>query len=216
VLKGEEMADKEFEISEGKLKRLRNLGPYRGKSDEEIIESMKAKAATMKVKQLTESFDDRFKAKFALLSDEFSLDMNNSNDVEMLKSLVQHLIQSEDVHRDIRAVQEKEEKTKDDVGLLKVFGEYQRNLHMSINDLQDKLGISRKQRKEKQVDDIPQFIDGILLKAKDFWERKTESVVCPKDNVELIRYWINFPELTTVTNFTTECPQCGEIVKYNK
>jgi uncharacterized protein with PIN domain len=212
--------DSVIEITEGQIKRLKNLGPYKDKTDDEIRELILKKRRTNKEATSTsrstdKSYDQRFNDKLKLFETEFAVDMNNSNDAESLNNLIRLLIQSEDVDKDIRGIQTVQQKDKDDVFILQKLGDFQRDLHMSIADLQDKLGITRKVRKEKAVDDIPQWIDGVLAKAKDFFDRQTKTVECPKCNIELVRYWINFPDLTSIADFTTECPHCGEIIKYS-
>lgn len=206
----------DLEITDGKIKRLQNLKLYNGKSRDEIIEMIKAREAVTAApkEKVNKQYDARFKEKLDMLEKEYGIDMNTSNDPEMLNNLVRQMIQVENTDKDIRHVQDKETKTRDDISTLKALGDFQRDIQMTIADLQDKLGISRKVRKEKAADDIPQFIDGILLKAKDFWNRQTITVDCPKCQIELIRYWLNFPDNTTVATFTSECPHCGEKVTY--
>lgn len=152
-------------------------------------------------------FQDKFKA----LQAEYGVDMNNSNDTELLKSLVRLLIQNEKVDKIINKLHEDEEL---DTRTLKNLGDYQRTLVTSITDLQDKLGIARKLRKEKQVDDIGQFIEMLRSKANDFFERKTVSVNCERCNIELARYWLNFPKLAKVVHYELECWKCNERIIY--
>lgn len=204
------------DITEGKIARLRNLRHYADKTDDEIREMIsQKKTETVKPPNDDKKYEHRFQEKLKILQSEHGLDMNDSNDKEAVMNLVRQLLQSENVDMDIRYIQEKREKNKDDVSTLKALGDFQRDIQMTISDLQDKLGISRKVRKEKSVDDIPQFIDSLLVKAKNFWERETVAVDCPKCNIELVRYWLNFPAKTTLVSFTTQCPQCEETVTYN-
>lgn len=206
------------ELTDAKIRRLRNLKLYHDKTDEEIrqmMEQRKAPTISNKTTKVERDYDARFQEKMKILQTDFGLDMNDSNDKESAHNLVRQQLQAENTDRDIILLQNKVDKNKDDVNTLKSLGDFQRNVQMTIADLQDKLGISRKIRKEKSVDDIPQFIDGMLAKAKDFWNRKTVMVDCPKCQIELVRYWLNFPDRTTITTFTTQCPQCLETVEYN-
>jgi hypothetical protein len=211
------MANEEWEeLSPGKIKRLRNLPMYKDKTDEEIQEAMRQRSLERPVsangaKAYTERFEDKFNA----LKEEFGLDMNNSNDVETLTLLVRHIIQSENTDKSIIDLQSGN-LTEVSIKNLKALGDFQRDLTMSITDLQEKLGISRKTRKEKAADDLPQFIEGILEKAKTLFDRETVIVECQNCNIELIRYWLNFPDLTTQSQFVTECPHCQERVVYNR
>jgi len=210
------MAEEEY--SDAYIKRLQNLGPYKDKSPDEIRELIRIKRAAgpknAPQSKSDKTYDARYQEKFEALKQEFAVDLNDSNDVEALNNLVRLLIQNENVDKDIRALQEQTSKTKDDIMILKNLGDFQRNLNMSITDVQEKLGITRKARKEKAVDDIPQWIDSVLRKSTEFFNRKTEIVECPKCNIELIRFWLNFPDLVTIAEFSTECPHCGEIIKY--
>lgn len=204
------------EVTEGQIKRLRNLRHYADKTDEEIREMIAQRnSAVVKAPKFGNDYDRRFQDKLNMLQTEFGLDMNDSNDREMINNLVRQMLQSETADKDIRTIQERPDKNKEDIATLKAYGDFQRDIQITISDLQDKLGISRKVRKEKAVDDIPQFIDGILNKAKNFWERQTIIVDCPKCQIELVRYWLNFPKYTTLASFTTQCPHCEETVTYN-
>lgn len=209
----------EQELTDSYIKRLQNLGPYKGKTPDEIRELVKQKKAAGPKTNSTlkdKTYDEKFKERFDALRLEFGVDLNDSNDLDALNNLARLIIQSENIDKDIRAIQEKDSKTKDDVLVLKALGDFQRNLQMSISDIQVKLGINRQSRKEKAADDIPQWIDGVLKKSVEFWNRKTVPVLCPKCEIELVRYWLNFPDLTTIVKIEAECPHCGEIFKYNR
>jgi len=216
-----------MEVTEGKLRRLKNLPSFKGKTDEEIIEYLKnkpdkpRKPRTTKVKEVeiieeisteTADYNKRYNAKLKLLKEEFGIDMNDSNDAESLRMLVRLLIQSEDIDQKIR-----EDKTVlFDDKRLKNLGDFQKTVVTSIADLQEKLGITRKVRKEKQVDDIPQYLKAIRLKARDFWNRTTTKVECPKCQIELSRFWLNFPDLASKVVMELECWKCHEKVVYVK
>lgn len=215
-----------MEITEGKLRRLKNLPSFKGKTEEEIIAYMKnkpekpRKPRTKKERPVsidtlvTESpdYDKRYNVKLRLLKEEFGIDMNNSNDAESLRMFVRLVIQSEDVDKKIR----------DDKSLLfddkrlKNLGDFQKSVNTSISELQEKLGITRKVRKEKQIDDIPQYLKAIRLKARDFWNRTTTKVECPKCQIELSRFWLNFPDLATKIVMELECWKCHEKVVFTK
>lgn len=206
------------EITEAKLRRLRNLGYYKNMTDDEIkdkIQQKKSNPNPPRIPRIEQEYDDRFQTKIETLQTEFGLDMNDSNDKEMVHNLVKQILQAENADRDILSIQARTDKTKEDFMTLKALGDFQRDVQVTIADLQDKLGISRKVRKEKSVDDIPQFIDGVLKKAKDFWDRKTMGVFCSKCEIELVRYWLNFPDTTTLASFKVQCPHCLETVTYN-
>jgi len=208
---------------ETRAKQMKNLRPYKNKSVEEIMEILAERAATPKVvvevssknKAPTKSdYDKRFNDKFETLRKEFSLDMNDSNDVEALKSLVRYQIQHENVTRDIDNIQKKENLNRDDYQSLKTLGEFQTGVSRSMIDLQDKLGISRKQRKEKQQDDVPKFISDLLARGKVAFDEKTSIIECPRCMIELGRFWLNFPLLNNELQVSLECWKCHEQVEY--
>ena len=178
------------EITDAQIRRYQNLKYYRDKTPDEIREIIRNRASKPVIPKRLDNYEDRFNEKLDSLIKEFAVDMNSSNDIESLKSLVRLLLQNENIDRDIRAIQDREA-SKDDFLALDKLGDLQRKVQMSISDLQEKLGISRKARKEKSNDDIPQFIDSVLNKAKTFFDRKTVTVDCPKCQIELVRYWLN-------------------------
>lgn len=203
----------------GKIKRLRNIPRFKDFSDWELYQIVLRKEKVKEEKQLTTGIDDasaaklnkRFETKLAALQKEFGVDMNDANDAESLRQLIRFLIQQEDTDQDIRRV--KEELKGDPVTLsrtLKSYGDFQRSLTMSINELQEKLGINRKARKEKQTDDIPQYIESLRKRAQDFWNRSTTPITCSSCLIELARVWINFPEMEHEIEARFVCWKCKE------
>ena len=213
-----------------KIKQLKNLALFKDKSDEEIIAFLKARDAKQKMDEPEETvkqeipvevasdiplaeFKKKYNFKLKSLQKEYGIDMNNSNDAEMLKSLSRHIIQSEIVNDQIIKLQAKPEV---DTRTLKNLGDYQKSLISTLTDLQEKLGIGRRQRKEKEVDSVPQFIDMVRKRARIVWERTTHSINCERCNIELARYWLNFPENASIVHFEIECGKCHEKVVYTR
>lgn len=206
---------------QGKINRMRNLAMFKGKSDVEILEHILRKEGEKRVKAVPvkeegSSYNARYKRLIDRLQSEYGVDMNESNDTEALKLLVKHTLQLETLDLQIRNLQEKDELTNEDTRTFKNLADVQRSLVSSITELQDRLGISRKARKEKQVDDIPQFIEALKTKASEFWDRKTIQVKCEKCQVELARYWLNFPHDYTAVSMELECNRCKEKIIHVK
>jgi DNA-directed RNA polymerase subunit RPC12/RpoP len=206
------------EFTEGKVKKLKNLRMFKDKTDEEIIEYMQSKPEKpVKISATGDKgYDSRFNEKFNSLKDEYGVDMNDSNDTEALNLLVRHLIQLENLDKQIQLLQKQESMEIEDSRLLKNLGDVQRSLVASVSELQDRLGITRKMRKEKQVDDIPQYIAALKKKAKTFYDNNTTSIRCEKCGIEYARIWLNFPKLTTKLTAEIECWRCSEQIIYAK
>lgn len=214
-----------------KIKQMRNLAMFKNKTDEEILEwihKREERQATepdkprpqkpVKSQEKTESdsdeaYDRLFNSKLETLQKEYGVDMNNSNDAEMLRSLARHLIQSEVVNTQIIGLQRQDTL---DTRTLKNLGDYQKSVVQTITDLQEKLGIGRRQRKEKQLDSVPQFVEIVRTRARDLWNRTTNPVRCENCEVELARYWLNFPDKAAIISFEIECWKCGELVRYDR
>jgi len=205
-----------------RAKQMQNLRPYKNKTLDEIMGILEQRQNESKVpseskpKKPVDAYDERFNKKFNTLKNEFSLDMNDSNDVEALKTLVRYQIQHENVTRDIDNIQKKENLTRDDYQSLKTLGEFQTGVSRSMIDLQDKLGISRKQRKEKNQDDVPKFIGDLLARGKKAFDEKTTKIECPRCMIELGRIWFNFPNLDNEIQASLQCWKCSEKVEYAK
>jgi hypothetical protein len=204
-----------------RAKKMQNLRPYRGKTLEEIEEILrfkdqkpKAAKAPSSNKKTTDDYDKRFNAKLNDLQKEFSLDMNDSNDRESLMNLVRLQIQNENIARDIDNIQRKEVLRDEDYRSLKTLGDFQVGVQRSIAEIQDKLGITRKIRKEKQVDDFPQFIDSLLKRGNALFEATTTKIMCPKCMIELGRFWLNFPKENNEIQASLTCWKCKESVEY--
>lgn len=209
------MEENDVEISEIKMKRLRNLKMFKGKSDEEIYEfyrnrEPKAEPPVRLEGEFIEpdndaAYERKYKAKVKTLKDEYG-DLNES-DMELIRTLARLSMQLEISDKQIVRLQQDDDM---DTRNLKNLGDYQRQLVQSINDLQDKLGIARKQRKEKATDDVAIFMQELKTRAKTFYDKKTIVVRCERDGVELARYWLNFPALAKRVEFEGECWQCKE------
>lgn len=203
-----------------RAKKMQNLRPYKNKTVEEIIEIIQnreadaAPALKKQKKQQQTDYDERFDFKFNILKEEFALDMNDANDVEALKTLVRLQIQHENVTRDIDNIQRKDPLTRDDYLSLKTLGEFQTGVSRSMIELQDKLGISRKIRKEKQHDDVPKFLADLLKRGKKSFEEKTTVISCPRCMIEVGRFWLNFPNLENEIQVSLQCWKCKEKIEY--
>lgn len=203
--------------TDGIVRRMKNLRMYQGMSEDEIrakyLEKKERDALTPK--GVDKSYEAKYKEKLAVLQDEFAVDMNDANDREMLQSLVRHMLQSEAADDAIRAIHERGSLNRMDFLNLKNLGEYQAGVDRTVADLQDKLGISRKLRKEKATDDIPQWIEERRAAVKAKFDRSTTKIECPKCNIELLRFWINFPRLENNLSTSLTCWKCHEKVVYN-
>jgi hypothetical protein len=203
-----------------RAKKMQNLRPYRGKSLEEIEEILRNKEfvpkepKTANNKKTIDDYDKRFKEKITSLQDEFSLDMNDSNDKESLMNLVRLQIQNENIARDIDNIQRKDVLRDEDYRSLKNLGDFQQGVQRSIAEIQDKLGITRKLRKEKQVDDFPQFVENLMKKGAAMFEANTTKIECPRCMIELGRFWLNFPKLNNEIQASLQCWKCNESVEY--
>lgn len=192
---------------------------FQGKTDAEIIDYLDHREPKPdkseepeEPKTDEEAYIQKFNKKLQQLRREFAVDMNDSNDMESLRALVRLAIQNEDLDIKIRtSIAGKGSEPRD----LKNLTDSQRSINMSISDLNDKLGISRKQRKEKVNDDIPKYISDLQKKAKTFWDRQTQPVTCPKCQIELARVWINFPKTPHKLSFEGNCWKCEEGVIFN-
>lgn len=218
-------------VSPEKLRKLRNLKYFRDWTDDQIIEWAKQRkkneppppsptSITSEIPVVdketvsmdAEEYDKKYKKYLAQYRKELGVDMNNTNDAESLRSLVRYVIQHEQVNIGIFNEQKK---PVPNTKVLKDLGDFQRTVQQNINEIQDRLGISRKQRKEKQVDSVPLYIKGIQDKAKKFWERSTLPVRCERCHIELARYWLNFPDMVQKVHFELRCDNCKEIVIYS-
>lgn len=205
-----------------RAKKMQNLRPYRGKTLQEIEEILRSKdqeprdkvSKTASPKKTTDDYDKRFNSKLNDLQKEFSLDMNDSNDRESLMNLVRLQIQNENIARDIDNIQRKDVLRDDDYRSLKTLGDFQTGVQRSIAEIQDKLGITRKIRKEKQVDDFPQFIENLLKRGDALFESTTTKIMCPKCMIELGRFWLNFPKEDNEIQASLTCWKCKESVEY--
>lgn len=207
--------EEDIVISEIKMKRLRNLKMFKDKTDEEIYEfyrNREPKATPPEVPlevelsiSTDEEYEKRYRNKLRTLQSEYG-DMNES-DKELLRTLARLAVQLEISNKQIIRMQQDDDI---DTRNLKNLGDYQRQLVQSLNDLQDKLGIARKQRKETKVDDVAIFMQDLKVRAKTFFDKKTIQIRCEKDGIELMRYWLNFPDQAELIHFEGTCWKCGE------
>ena len=210
--------EEDIKIPEIKMKRLRNLKMFKGKTDEDIYEfyrnrdpkPTKPPKPTKEeeeslVPQTDKEYQRKYQYRLRTLQSEYG-DMNET-DRELLRSLARLSVQLEIVDRQVLTLQQSDEL---DTRNLKNLGDYQRQLVQSMNEIQDKLGINRKQRKEKAADDVMVFVENLKKKSKEFFDRKTVPVKCERDQIELFRYWVNFPDKIELLHVEANCPKCNE------
>jgi hypothetical protein len=218
--------EQEVIVSEAKIKRLKNLKMFRDWSNEEVIEWVRKKKENelppvdppalgdIPGKQNAynpEEYKKKFNQYLQKYKREYSVDMNDTNDAEALTALVRYKIQLELINENI--LNEQHSKMPQHQ-VLKGLGDFQRSVQQNINELQEKLGITRRARKQQQVDDFPKYVQTIQKKAADLWNRKTIPVRCEKCKIELARYWLNFADQVHAVKFEITCDKCGEIVIY--
>ncbi len=225
--------DEVEDIPDAKIKKLKNLKMFKNMTDEEVREYLRNRetaklpdppqnlfngsdtaggaTAPKDIEYDEAQYQKKYKEYMKKYHKEYGVDMNDANDAQALQALVRLVIQSEFADVNIMKLQRSESF---DSRTLKNIGDYQRSVQTSITELQDRLGISRKIRKERQVDDIPQYIRELQTKARDLWNRTTTSVRCQKCQIELARYWLNFPDKIGVVHFEAECEKCHENVVY--
>jgi hypothetical protein len=235
----EEEGQQEFTVDPAKLRKLKNLKYFKDWPEEKIIEWVRlrdndktkippaspdlvaaipatATPSEQTTQALAEFNEEEYKKKYnttlAKFRKEYAVDMNDTNDAESLKALVRYVLQQELADK---LIMKEQASASPDHRTLKGLGDFQRSIQMNVNELQDKLGISRKARKEKSVDDIPQYITMLQQKAKAFWERKTIPIRCNKCDIELFRYWENFPDLVERVQIDLICEKCHEKVTYH-
>lgn len=200
---------------EGKIARMRNLKLFAGKSDEEIYEHLIKKEVEDREKappSADQTYQIRYKKLIDKLQNEYGVDMNESNDAESLKLLVKHTLQLENLDTQIQNLQMKHMLTNEDTRTLKNLSDVQRSTVQSITELQDRLGISRKARREKQQDNIPAYIEGLKKRGKEFFDKVTTQVRCEVCKIELGRYWLNFPKEENIITMELTCWKCKEKV----
>jgi hypothetical protein len=225
----EQQQEPQNEITPQQMARFKNLKAFKGWSDEAIKDYMRnrPKKAQPPPRLFSDSTNDepepfsydaseykkKYDTYFRKYIKEYGVDMNETNDVQALQSLVRLIIQAEVVNENIlRLHSDKTFSSK----VLKDMGDFQRSVQMSLKELQEQLGISRKTRKEKQADDIPQYIRQLQVRAMEKWNRSTEPIRCEKCKIELARAWYNFPHRVLSANMTIICDKCEETVVYSR
>ena len=220
----------EEEITPQKLAKLKNLKAFKGWSDEQIKDYIKKKPkkVTPPPKLFDEdaeetasefSYDEaeykrKYDTYFRKYIKEYGVDMNETNDVQALQAFVRLTLQAEVINENIIKFQSTKKVL--NTKALKDMGDFQRSVQMSLKELQEQLGISRKTRKERNIDDIPQYIKQLQAKALDKWNRSTEPIQCHKCHIELARAWYNFPHRVLSANMTIICDKCEETVIYSR
>lgn len=218
----------EVEVTDQQIRRMKNLKMFKDWTDEAVRDYIKNRPKKEGAPKLftpespkeaedieydEAEYQKQFSHYLKKYHKEYGVDMNDANDAQALQALVRFILQAEYADQSTRKLQRIKNV---DSRTLKNMGDFQRSIQQSITELQDRLGISRKMRKEKQVDDIPQYIRSLQTRAQDFWKRQTIAVTCNKCQIELARYWLNFPDRVDVAHFEITCEKCREKVVYSQ
>jgi hypothetical protein len=150
-------------------------------------------------------FEDRIKEKIDLLSVDYDLSNLNSNDMMILRSLAQALINLEDYELMSYNIRRND---KIDLDALDKLNKILNGLRSDISKMQDDLKITRKVRQSDKEESIIATLEELKKKAKEFYTARMAYIFCPTCNLLLATVWVKNPDKKS--KITLICDRVGE------
>jgi len=178
--------------------KLRNLTPFRNKTDEEFDEWFSRKVTGVAADEV---FEKRIQDKIDEFGKDYDLSDLKANDMMMLRALAQKLIFLDDLEQAsyLIRVGGLVEIGKDSVSLnklteLKTINDSISSTTKDILSLQENLNISRKSRKNDKETSVINELERLKKAASEFIEQRLFYVFCPKCNELLATVWFLYPD----------------------
>jgi hypothetical protein len=182
--------DKRVKAAKGKIARMRHLQQYKDLSDTDFDVAIKQKALGL---DISAEFEKRIEKKFVEFDNDYDLSDLKINDKEALRALIQAIITLEDYEQHmykLRAAGISSDSLYEVEKLQKAMSD----LRSDISKLQNDLNITRKVRKSDQDVSVIAHIEGLKEKARKFYASKMAYIFCPKCNMLLGTFWVQYPE----------------------
>ena len=176
--------------------RLKNLLPYKNLTDEEYQQVFTDKFTGV---ALDKMFEKRINDKLDDFGKDYDLTDLKTNDLLVLRHLIQALIFLEDLERASYMIRTGGLVSEDGIQFDKINKLDSLNAIMTttrkdIIALQDNLNISRKTRKSDKETSVITAIDNLKKAADEFYEQRMFYVWCPKCKMLLFTGWFLYPE----------------------
>lgn len=174
----------------GKINRMRNLGQYKGLSDEEFDRAMEKKQVGL---DASEAFEKQIAKKLAEFEVDYDLSDLKINDRDLLRALIQKQLRLEAYEQHLFKIQS-QGISESLLPTLEKFQKAMSDLTADISKIQNDLMITRKVRKSDKEATALAYLESLKDKAKRFYESKMSYVFCEKCNMLLGTFWTLFPE----------------------
>lgn len=182
-------------------KKLRNLPQYRDLSEDEfqkaILDMEKKDFGISNPELLQKRIDEKMK----MFEDDYDLSDLKVNDREVLRGLVQSIIQVEDYDLELYKATSSGINP-ENLMLVDKLQKARSDTVDSISKMQNDLAITRKHRRSDQETSVIAYIEKLKEQARKFIAARQSYIFCPKCNTELGTIWTLYPEANNKITLT--------------
>ena len=170
--------------------KLRTLVQYRNLSDEQFNEFYEEKVVGI---QRNRAFENLIQRKIKEIATDYEVEDLNSNDLLMLRSLAQALV-------DLEALEQENHKMKregldmSNINLLDRMSRMRSDLRSDISKMQTDLNITRRVRKADTNTSVKDQWEVLQQKAKEFYKQKMSYIFCEECHMLIGTLWTLFPD----------------------
>lgn len=170
--------------------RTRHLKQYKDMPDEEFDDLWEQKMLNI---EPSKALEDRIEKKWKEFEVDYDIDDLKINDRESLRALIQAIISLEDYEQFTFQLRT-EGLNSENINLMDKISKVMSDLRGNISRIQDDLKITRKIRRSEQETSVLSYLEGLKVKAREYYESKTMYVLCPKCSQLLSTVWFLYPD----------------------
>ncbi len=168
---------------------MRSLKQYKDLPEEEFDKLYEEKTTGIISSQ---DFEKKIQEKLDSFEEDYDLDDLKINDRMLLRSLAQSVIHLEDLEQKAFVIR-LQGITEGNILLFEKLNNSMSNLKRDISKIQDDLKITRRIRKGDDQESVIAYIENLKVKARKFYESRTDYIFCPKCNILLGTVWTLYP-----------------------
>lgn len=185
---------------------MRNLGQYKGMTDEQFNEAYSQVTLGLSRDLATKEKFNRIMAQF---EEEYDLEDMLPNDRIVLQDLINTMIQLEGYELVLIGMLREEEVNIDNITVTEKLNNICSRLRNDISSMQNDLKITKKIRQSDREQSVINYLEDLKVKAKTFYKEKMHYIVCEKCGNLLATVWWQNPEARSNT-ITIHCMRKGE------
>ena len=177
----------------GYYNQTRRLAQNRGKTDEEFDAEFRSKFNSV---ISDKAWDERIDKEIAKFEEDYDFSDMKINDKTMLRSYAAATLRLNDLELYMNELMSGE-KSNETIFSIDKVSSFMSKLREDISKMANDLRITRKARKGDHELNTITFLEDLKVKAKEFYDKRTMLIFCPKCKMLLWQGWYLYPEFSS-------------------